>query len=221
DRFQVTLMDDLFENKQSIFNELRRQSSTRSAVASVSPSVSRNSSLTRSESIKSNKGHNAAAITKSKSRLESRLQSAVKNQTKTSEPQQKTDADEFYDAEASPTPSRSGTQSSSSGLKRSNSPKKKKWTVVPKEESKEGNEKSKKITSTPVTYRPSNDIIYDKSPSNQSLNDLSSTPPPKFAPSLGRKSSVKDLAKSFENGSTEDLQEPSSRSRSSSPTKAK
>ncbi|KHC64312.1 putative Rho GTPase activating protein, partial [Candida albicans P78042] len=29
------------------------------------------------------------------------------------------------------------------------------------------------------------------------------------------------LAKSFENGSTEDLQEPSSRSRSSSPTKAK
>ena len=221
DRFQVTLMDDLFENKQSIFNELRRQSSTRSAVASVSPSVSRNSSLTRSESIKSNKGHNAAAIAKSKSRLESRLQSAVKNQTKTLEPQQKTDADEFYDAEASPTPSRLGTQSSSLGLKRSNSPKKKKWTVVSKEESKEENEKSKKLTSTPVTYRPSNDIIYDKSPSNQSLNDLSSTPPPKFAPSLGRKSSVKDLAKSFENGSTEDLQEPSSRSRSSSPTKAK
>ena len=81
--------------------------------------------------------------------------------------------------------------------------------------------KNQKLTSTPVTYRPSNDIIYDKSPSNQSLNDLSSTPPPKFAPSLGRKSSVKDLAKSFENGSTEDLQEPSSRSRSSSPTKAK
>ena len=145
DRFQVTLMDDLFENKQSIFNELRRQSSTRSAVASVSPSVSRNSSLTRSESIKSNKGHNAAAIAKSKSRLESRLQSAVKNQTKTLEPQQKTDADEFYDAEASPTPSRLGTQSSSLGLKRSNSPKKKKWTVVSKEESKEGNEKSKKL----------------------------------------------------------------------------
>ena len=212
-------MDDLFENKQSIFNELRRQSSTRSAVASVSPSF-RNSSLTRSESIKSNKGHNAAAIAKSKSRLESRLQSAVKNQTKTLEPQQKTDADEFYDAEASPTPSRLGTQSSSLGLKRSNSPKKRNGQLYPRKRAKKGT-KIKKITSTPVTYRPSNDIIYDKSPSNQSLNDLSSTPPPKFAPSLGRKSSVKDLAKSFENGSTEDLQEPSSRSRSSSPTKAK
>ena len=124
DRFQVTLMDDLFENKQSIFNELRDKVPPGQPWP-VSPSVSRNSSLTRSESIKSNKGHNAAAIAKSKSRLESRLQSAVKNQTKTLEPQQKTDADEFYDAEASPTPSRLGTQSSSLGLKRSNSPKKK------------------------------------------------------------------------------------------------
>ncbi|RCK61027.1 Rho-GTPase-activating protein RGD2 [Candida viswanathii] len=208
DKFQVILMNDLFDNKQDIFNELRRQSSTRTAGGnSVSPAISRNSSLTRHDSIKSGKSHSAAdsLAAKSKSRLESRLQSAVKNQMKK---EAHTDGDKDAKVEDASKPA--------SGLKRSPSPKKKKLNVLLDQDNGKSSNGKKTLPPAPVTYRPSNDIIFDKSP-NQSAVDLSS--PPKFAPSLERKSSVKDMAKDFENRSTEDFQDAASRSRSVSPTK--
>lgn len=208
DKFQVTLMNDLFDNKQDIFNELRRQSSTRGG-NSVSPAISRHGSLTRHESIKSGKSHSAAdnLVAKSKSRLESRLQSAVKSQIK-------------KDAQLEGVKSNDDdAPKQAMGLKRSPSPKKKKLNVLLNEENGKSSNGKKALPPAPVTYRPAKDIIYDKSP-NQSATDLSS--PPKFAPSLERKSSVKDMAKDFENKSIEDFQDAISRSgsRSASPSKS-
>ncbi|KAL6454292.1 RGD2 Rho-GTPase-activating protein RGD2 [Candida maltosa Xu316] len=204
DKFQNTLMVDLFNNRQTIFNELKRQSSSRRAANDgVSPVVSRNSSLSRHDSIKSGKGPHSAAdslLAKSKSRLESRLQSAVKTHKHKELPHQP----QSQPAQEEPSSPNSSTPSGS-GLKRSPSPKKKSLNVLLDDE------KKRTLSPSPVKYRPSNDIIFDKSPDSSALSS-----PPKFAPSLGRKSSVKDMAKSFENSSTEDFQDALSRNRSRS-----
>lgn len=200
DKFQVILMNDLFDHKDKIFNELKRRSSTRGAGDNgTSPVISRKGSLTRHESIKSGNGHHPVdnLVSKSKSRLESRLQNAVKNQIK-HESSVEADKKKTTDDEVS---------KQSMGLRRSPSPKKNKLNVLLNENNGKSSNNKKSLSPAPVTYRPSNDIIYDKSP-NESLTDLSS--PPKFGPRLERKSSVKDMAKDFENRSTESFQDAAS-----------
>lgn len=200
DKFQVILMNDLFDHKEKIFNELKRQSSTRGAGDnSASPVISRKGSLTRRESIKSGNDHHPAdnLVNKSRSRLESRLQNAVKNQIK-NESLLETQKKQITDDEV---------PKHSMGLRRSPSPKKKQLNVLLNENNGKSSNDKKTFSPAPVTYRPSNDIIYDKSP-NESVTDLPS--PPKFGPRLERKSSVKDMAKDFENRSTESFQDAAS-----------
>lgn len=78
DKHPVSTMQDLLKNKETIFNELRRNSSkTKSNSAANSPNVSRTGSTKSQKNTPFAPSESLAA--KSKSRLESRLKKAVKH----------------------------------------------------------------------------------------------------------------------------------------------
>ncbi|CAI5755857.1 unnamed protein product [Candida verbasci] len=202
DKHLINLMNDLFEYKETIFNELRRNRSKLNGSGVSSRNVSRDNSTKSTQSkakttTKENPSESLAA--KSKSRLESRLQRAVtKDKPQPSPPaNQRTTSSNSITTTSLPseqkTPSRSRSPNKFSS--RSLSPTKKNLSSLLKDESSSARKES------PVSYRSQKDIIYD----TNSNNEFSPTPPPKFIPSLHRKSSVKDLASQFESNSKEDL----------------
>ena len=78
DKHPVATIQDLLKNKETIFNELRRNSTKKSNSATNSPNVSRKGSATGSTQRNSPIAPSATLAAKSKSRLESRLKNAIK-----------------------------------------------------------------------------------------------------------------------------------------------
>ncbi|CAK7909754.1 rho-GTPase-activating protein Rgd2p [[Candida] anglica] len=181
DKHQFNFLSDLFEHKDRIFTELRRRSSTRVASGSNHPSGNgRSKTQSPTTSLKK---------TASKNRLESRLQHAVSKTAKKEDSKQTTEAEETAPV-STELPSLPSTPiSSTSSLKRSTSPNKKKLSESPGR-------------SRPVSSRPAKkDVIFDGN--NSSYESIKESGQPKFAPSLGRKTSVKDLASRFDSTSPE------------------
>ncbi|KAI5962911.1 rga8 [Candida theae] len=82
DKHPVSTMQDLLKNKETIFNELRRNSSKKTNSAANSPNVSRHGSATRKPANSPPLAPSASLAAKSKSRLESRLKDAIKHKGK-------------------------------------------------------------------------------------------------------------------------------------------
>ncbi|KAG7661019.1 rga8 [[Candida] subhashii] len=211
DKHQINFINDLFNNKDSIFDELRRKSSMRQQ----QPGGNKSNSLSRESSSKlvspagslSSHAHTHAKpstlAAKSKSRLEARLQSAVKRSgTTTSTTKKPTPPKDEPSSSTSPQPSTgssSGDVTTPGLLRRSLSPTKKKLNSYL-------DKNNGTPASPPVSSRPlKKDVLYYNNNSNPEIDTEGNPPipPPKFAPSLGRRTSVKDLAEKFESQSRE------------------
>lgn len=192
DKHQFSLINDLFEHKDTIFKELRRRNSTRKPESS-SASVSRQTSSTISSK--------SSVLEKSRLRLEKKLQQVVKPSKAEREVEQEIinvddEKDATPDVEEYSTPPASPKKPS---LKRSTSPNKKKLSSLLLDD--------KKPVSKVVSSRPSKkDIVY-----SEDSGAIAEFGQPKFILPLGRKTSVKDLASQFD--------ESSGGERSSSPQK--
>ncbi|CAH6720481.1 rho-GTPase-activating protein Rgd2p [[Candida] jaroonii] len=182
DNFQYHFILDLFDNKDVIFKQLRRNNSShedgslrikkkRSTLDKElpnpkTPSKPRDSEMKTPRPKDSEKTPRPSEFKSSKSEP---LPKTPKPETLPKTPKQET---------STPKP-----DSQSPGLRRSTSPNKKSLNSC----IEKNNSSSSIVSSKPVKK----DIIYD-------FSDLQQ---PKFAPSLGRKSSVKDLASKFESES--------------------
>ncbi|KAK6453855.1 uncharacterized protein RJT20DRAFT_131298 [Scheffersomyces xylosifermentans] len=214
DKHQFNFINDLFERKETIFKELRRRNSARqvnSNVPSREASTSSASGLTPRASI-------AAS---SKSRLESKLKNAVNkskrvpndDRTLTNSNQsgsnlaseESSESSSESDRRAVTPPPITPKKSAPNSLKRSTSPNKKKLSALLGEEKR-----------TVVSSRPAKKDIFYETSSDSPNGSLSELGQPRFAPSLGRKTSVKDLASKFDSPPPES---GSSKERSSSPSK--
>ncbi|KAI5962654.1 rga8 [Candida pseudojiufengensis] len=88
DKHPSALVRDLIDNKETIFNELRRISSTRSTSSNSSiPSKSNSNSSSNKQSTNQELSPTESLAARSKSRLESRLKSAVKHNKEQHPPQ--------------------------------------------------------------------------------------------------------------------------------------
>lgn len=187
DKHQFSFVNDLFTHKDSIFKELRRRNSSRKDSVKVHKDNTPDLLTPR-----------ASMVASSKSRLELKLKKAV--HARDPKP------DETEDGETAPAvpakmeeeeakvpatpPPLLPTKLISNLLKRSTSPNKKKLSSLLQEPERR----------TVVSSRPlKKDIIYDGSSSSSLPSGLTSDlTQPKFAPGLGRKTSVKDLASQFD-----------------------
>ncbi|ODV81184.1 uncharacterized protein CANTADRAFT_5146 [Suhomyces tanzawaensis NRRL Y-17324] len=197
DKHQFNFINDLFEHKETIFKELRRANSTR-------PSSGSNS-VTRENSTKSTANQSGSVAQKSKSRLETKLQNAVQKTKKDKqENKHSQENNEFPNSTELVTENEDTMLPSTpppvtpkklvpNSLKRSTSPNKKKLNTILSED--------KKPSKIVVSSRPSRkDIIYDNNADAQSPSDFVQ---PKFISTLGRKTSVKDLATKFDSPAPE------------------
>lgn len=221
DKHQFNFLNDLFVYKDTIFKELRRKNSSRhgksnnNSSGTVSRENSLSSNLTPKGSLKGSKltqkpasssksqslTPKASVVARSKSRLESKLQNVVHKSKKPEYEKEETQLNSL-DPEVSKTDEGPSTpppvtpKKEPSSLKRSTSPNKKKLNSFLGDETKLPKPQV-------VSSRPSKkDILYDTSSSesaNSSTTDLSQ---PKFV-SIGRKTSVKDLASKFESPAPE------------------
>lgn len=177
----INFITDLFIHKERIFKELRRRNSSRNK-----------DTLSRDNSTKS-------AIVASKSRLESRLQNAVKTKRIASESRLSTvskaddeivgkrDSQIDFSTTIEPTtppPSTPKKSSTASSLKRSTSPNKKKLSS----HLSDIKDKPAVVSSRPLRK----DIEFSGDVSDGNIGQ------PKYTSLLGRKGSVKDLASKFD-----------------------
>ncbi|EGV65797.1 hypothetical protein CANTEDRAFT_129253 [Yamadazyma tenuis ATCC 10573] len=167
DNFQFNLMVDLFNNKEIIFKELRRNNSGNDR----SGDSIRKKKKAQMNSQESNKSNLPSVPVKNEV-----IRDAIQRAPVTPKPIEK---------DAPSTPKSSAT---TPGLRRSNSPNKKSLNSY----LDKGTRSTAKQTSTP---------IVSSLPAKKDIN-LSELGQPKFAPSLGRRPSVKDLAQQFDSPST-------------------
>lgn len=195
DKHQVHFMNDLFGNKEAIFKELRRRASSRvSSTSSKNGAASVSAAAAASLSAAASTSSGPAvppkrAATLSKSRLESRLQNVVHKKL---DPKESSESKETKDTESEDkngdTPS---STSHSNSLKRSTSPRKKKSSTL----------LLRLGLPSVVSSKPSKkDIVFEQG-NNSSSDSLKEFGQPKFTGSLGRKTSVKDLASQFDSDS--------------------
>ncbi|ABN68232.2 predicted protein [Scheffersomyces stipitis CBS 6054] len=184
DKHQINFINDLFENKETIFKELRRRNSTRQ-VNSNTPS--------REPSVTSRLTPRSSLVASSKSRLESKFQSAIHRTKKTDSSNKFGSASDengspSYDSEADSTPPPiTPKKAEPNSLKRSTSPNKKKLNTLLSEEK----------LSVVSSRSPKKDNSGDSG--NGSISDLAQP----AAPSLSRKTSVRNSASHFDSPSSE------------------
>lgn len=221
DKHQFNFLNDLFVYKDTIFKELRRRNSSRHGKNSnTSGMESREDSLNSRSAQTSGLGKSqpltqkASVVASSKSRLESKLQNVV-HKTKRLESENEVIGPNPSNIAASKmsvtpsTPPPVTPKKMPNSLKRSTSPNKKKLSSLL------GEEKSLAKPQV-VSSKPSKkDIVYDPSSSDSANSSMSDLVQPKFIASIGRKTSVKDLASKFDSPAPE----TPTKERSSSPTK--
>ncbi|PVH15771.1 uncharacterized protein CXQ87_003625 [Candidozyma duobushaemuli] len=125
---QQHFIEDLFQHKDTIFGELRRRNSNKS-VSRDGPKSSRSEELTPKASV----------VASSKSRLESRLKRAVSKASHENE-----EEEDKENVSADPTEPPKTPTKSTSGLKRSTSPNKKKLNTLLTEKSSNASKSKKK-----------------------------------------------------------------------------
>ena len=212
DNFQFNFLMDLFHNKDYIFGELRRQNSTEKSrpsstkskkprnlapgskanspqVESLKPGTSTpmESPSTSMQEVESPSISHDSSLEKFNNEFDSALAIETPSKTTNSGFDDDDDVPIPLDNEGSTTPNISEQPT----LKRSTSPNKKSLNSYLDRGSPIPNRSHNNSSNSVVSSKPNKkDIVYD--------DNLSEFSPPKFAPSLGRRTSVKDLASKFD-----------------------